>query len=210
MAVVTLLLHDVTCCYDDYVNFLYYKTNCGLTAVPPDIPAETKKAWVNHNFITEISVGIFSNLNSCVELVMDSNKLTVVKSGMFEGLKSLKLLNLGHNQITHIEPGSFSSLKLDELYLDNNRLTKPMDQQELINSQPISITLGNNPLQCDSRMCWMKQAELDKLIIWNKELSWGEPDCENYPDVHWDDVTLYCPASGKKFMLSTKKKKRTK
>ena len=162
-----------------------------------DIPPETKQAWVNHNDITDIPLGIFSNLTSCLELVLDSNKLTVIKSGMFKGLKSLKLLNLGHNRINHIEPGSFRNLQLSELYLDNNRLAKPMNQQELVNSQPIRITLGNNPLQCNSTMCWMKQAEEDKWIIWNKELSWGEPDCANYPHVDWNDVTLYCPAPGK-------------
>ena len=201
MTVFSLLLHDVTCCYNGYVDFKYYKTTCGATEIPTDIPVDAREVWVNHNVIADIPLEIFSNLTWCLELVLDSNKLTVIKSGMFKGLKSLKLLNLGHNRITHIEPGSFANLQLSELYLDNNRLTKPMDQQELVNSQSVRITLGSNPLQCDSSMCWMKQAEEDKWLIWNTELSWDEPDCENYPDADWNDVTLYCPAPGKDFFV---------
>ena len=198
MVVVSLLFRNVICCYHNYLDYRYYKTNCGAAEVPTDIPAEAREAWLNHNYITDIPLGIFSHLKQCFDLELDTNKFTVLKSGMLEGLTSLKRLNLGHNQISHIEPGSFRSLQLTELYLDNNRLIKPMQEKDLIGSQSLTLilTLGNNPLQCDSKMCWIKQAELDGWITWHTTDGWGKPDCENYANVEWDDVNLNCTETG--------------
>ena len=205
IVVVGLLLHDVTyvtCCYDDYRDFKYYKTNCGATEIPTDILAEAREVWLNHNNITEIPLGVFSNLTECFDLELDTNKLTILKSGMFEGLISLKRLNLGHNLIIQIEAGSFENLQLDELYLDHNSLTTPMAEQDLSNSFPVILTLGDNPFHCDSKMCWIKQAERDQLIIWYIVDGWGKPDCQNYPDVQWEDVKLNCSDSGEFCLLS--------
>ena len=199
IVVVSLLFQNIACCYYNYLDYRYYKTKCGATAVPTDIPTEAREVWLNHNFIMDIPLGIFSHLKQCFDLELDTNKLTFLQSGTFDGLKSLKRLNLGHNEITHIEPGSFKNLQLTELNLDNNRLTNPMGKQDLINSQSLILilTLGNNPLRCDSKMCWIKQAERDGWITWHTMDGWGKPDCENYPTVNWDHILLNCCTSGK-------------
>ena len=183
-------------------NFKYYKQHCAATEIPTDISAKAREAWLNHNDIWEIPLGVFSNLTECFDLELDTNKLTILKSGMFDGLASLKRLNLGHNLIIQIEAGSLENLQLDELYLDHNSLTAPMDQQDLSNSFPIVLTLGENPFHCDSKMCWIKQAERDQLIIWYIVDGWGEPDCQNYPNVELDDVKLNCSDSGEFGLLS--------
>ena len=194
--VVSLLLNDATCCYEDYVDFKYYKTTCGATEVPKDIPTEAREVWVNNNYITDIPLGIFSNLTECFDLELDTNKLTILKSGMFEGLMSLRRLNLGHNVITNIEAGSFEKLALDELYLDHNSLTTPMVEQDLSNSFSLILTLGKNLFHCDNEMCWIKEAERDGRITWFTEDGYGKPECQNYPDVEWDEVILDCFDSG--------------
>ena len=196
IVVVSLLLNDVTCCYEDNVDFKYYKTICEATEIPRDIPVEAREVWVNHNYITDIQLGVFSNLTECFDLELDTNKLTILKSGMFEGLKSLRRLNLGHNVITQIETGSFENLQLDELYLDHYSLTSPIVEQDVSNSFPFILTLGENLFHCDSAMCWIKEAKRDGRIIWLTEDGFGKPECQNYPDVEWDDVRLDCSDSG--------------
>ena len=71
-----------------------------------------------------------------------------------------------------------------------------MDEKDLIQSLNPFLFLDENPLQCDSRMCWIKDAERDGRIKlkdkWNPK-----PQCVNYPGVHWDNIKLTCDASGK-------------
>ena len=59
----------------------------------------------------------------------------------------------------------------------------------------ITLLIENNPLQCDSGICWIKQGEEDGWIIFPEER--GKPDCENYPDVPWDNLMNICPATSK-------------
>ena len=100
---------------------------------------------------------------------------------MFRGLKYLKVPGSGSNRISYIEAGAFVNLTLTHLWLKNNPL------ETLINET-------DNPLVCDARMCWVKQSG---LISWTRLC--GKPECKNYPGVDWDNVTLDCLLTGRRF-----------
>ena len=49
-------------------------------------------------------------------------------------------------------------------------------------------------------MCWIKQADRDGWMALNYTQNddfWNKPDCANYPDRDWDDITLSCPPEGR-------------
>ena len=141
------------------------------------------------NKISDIDPGSFFRLPKCTHLWLPFNQLTYLKAEPFKGLVSLDLLDLYSNQISFIEDGTFSHLpRIRVIYLSNNNLVTP--------PQTHFLFLDGNPLHCDSRMCWLKQAERDgKLKLrgrWNHK-----PQCVNYPGLHWDNITLICDESGK-------------
>ena len=126
---------------------------------------------------------------------------------MWKGLDSLKELHLYHNLISHIEPSSFARLKeLRGLYMERNKLTT-LEQNVFDDLVPNNLVLGinHNPLQCDSRMCWIKQGEEDgwiKLFHEARGITWSKPSCVNYPGFRWDDVTITCPSVGESSIFS--------
>ena len=142
------------------------------------------------NNISDIDPEAFLSLQECIENIwLGNNQLTCLRAGTFKGLVALDQLDLHSNQISFIEPGTFSDLPLiSVLYLDNNRLVTPMAEQDLIQSQDLFLSLTKNPLFCDSRMCWIKEAERDGRI----KLRGSKSQCVNYPNVHWDDIKLPC------------------
>ena len=172
----------------------YVQTLCRLTEVPEDIPAQAREVWLDGNFITHIRDGVFQHLMVCTELFLDQNDLTEVRAGMWEGLTSLTMLSLSFNQISTIPVGAFNTLtSLERLYLSYNQLVTLV---EGVFNTPLrtslELTLNRNPLQCDVRMCWIKQAEWVGHITWD---TWGgdrRPQCKNQPGVHWDNITLNC------------------
>ena len=177
---------------------IYRNQGCKVNKIPSDIPAESSQVWLNDNQIDEIEAGTLSNLTDCILLNLDANNLTHITADMWQGLNSLKQLRLWHNLISYIEPGSFESLsKLEGLYLHNNRLTT-LEQNVFgtLIPQKLTLILSDNPLVCDSRMCWIKQGEEEgQLTLY--EVGGQKPSCEDFPGVPWDDVTIICPTPGK-------------
>ena len=150
------------------------------------------------NQISDIDPGAFLSLQQCTDLWLSYNKLKCLRAGTFKGLVSLVLLDLYSNQISFIEDGTFSHLPLIRgLYLNNNLLVTIMDEQDLIQSQNLFLFLDGNRLQCDSRMCWIKDAERDGRVRLQVKSRDHKPQCVNYPGMHWDNITLACNASGK-------------
>ena len=190
-------LHYVTCeCDSNFTSdHIFRMKNCGLIQVPTNISAETKGVGLSHNHITDIEAGVFAHLTKCVELALSDNKLVRIRKNMFQGLRSLKKLKLGHNQISHIEYGSFVSLHLTHLYLASNHITK-LEQGDVFKSDHLTLLLGNNPLQCDWKICWIKDGEREEWINLSKG-SYGKPYCANFPDVPWDSITAFCSVTGK-------------
>ena len=150
------------------------------------------------NQISDIDPGSFLPLQQCTYLWLPYNQLTCLRAGTFKGLESLDLLDLHSNKISFIEQGTFSHLPLIRvLYLNKNNLVTPMDEKDLIQSQNLFLFLDDNPLlQCDSRMCWIKNAERDGRLKLNGRRN-PKPQCVNYPAVHWDNIKLPCNVSGK-------------
>ena len=218
----TILLNGATArCKDQYRNKKYTKRRCKITQIPKDIPQEATELDLYSNQIKDIPSGTFKNLWSledldlrfntiedidpetflplqqCTGLWLSNNQLTCLRAGTFKGLVSLDVLDLFSNQISFIEDGTFSHLPLIRiLYLNKNNLVTPMDEKDLIQSQNPFLFLDENPLQCDSRMCWIKDAERDGRVKLRGR--WDHtPQCKNYPGVHWDNIKLTCDASGK-------------
>ena len=148
---------------------------------------------LDNNGIYNIEGKSFSHLPQCSKLDLNVNKLTQIRADMFPGMFSLRELDLRQNQISHIEYGSFTqTVKLQHLYLSSNRLrTIEQDMFFLPQQGEITLRIEDNPLRCDSRLCWMKQGEDNGWITFPEER--GKPDCENYPDVPWDNITNICP-----------------
>ena len=95
-------LSNVICvCREEYTGVNYFKTDCGLIQVPPDLPAQAKEVRLENNEITSIPEETFLHLNQCIRLFLKRNRLTHLKSGMFEGLQSLRELYL-HDTIVSV------------------------------------------------------------------------------------------------------------
>ena len=52
------------------------------------------------------------------------------------------------------------------------------------------LQIDNNPLVCDARLCWLKEAELEGWIRYNA-LYDDPPECANI-DEYWYYVELNC------------------
>ena len=160
-------------------------------------PRLLKDLDLRSNKISDIDPGAFLSLQQCTDLWLPYNQLTCLRVDTFKGLVSLDLLDLYSNQISFIEDGAFSHLpRIRVLYLNNNRLVTLMGEQDLIQSQNLFLFLDGNPLHCDSRMCWIKDAERDGRIKLKGRRN-PKPQCVNNPGVHWDNIKLTCDASGK-------------
>ena len=183
-----------------------------------------KELILENNFITEIQTAAFFHLEQCSDINIKGNKLTRIHKDMFIGLPFLETLSLSDNKINNIEPGTFVKLSklmildlsknkisniapqtfteqtLSRIHLHGNQLTT-LERNVFGSQHPTNLTLllSDNPVQCDSRICWIKEAERDGWITLNALLpdaSWSKPDCVNYPGVDWDNITLSCPAEG--------------
>ena len=164
---------------------------------------------VMYNKISNLERSAFDHIPQCTELWLYDNELSHVRADAFEKLPELIILDLAKNKMLGIELGTFTKqTKLKRLYLHRNRLTTM--RRNVFSSQHqtnLTLLLAINPLLCDKKMCWIKQAERDGWITLNYTNhlgSWTKPDCGNYPDHTWDSITLSCPLKGNCLRVSTK------
>ena len=189
---------------DMFVAHMYQRTGCGLTQVPSEIPAEATLVRLDNNKISVISPAAFSNLTKCTILWLSGNKLINISAAVFDNMSQLKVLNLENNQIDNIQSGAFAKLTaMKVLNLQGNALTT-LERDVFGKLYPTYLTLllSRNPLECDSRICWIKQFERDGWIMlnYNRDNNFlPKPDCTNYPGQNWDNVTLTCPSEGTDF-----------
>ena len=59
----------------------------------------------------------------------------------------------------------------------------------------LHLSLDGNPLHCDERMTWIKIGQEEGWIEFDD--SYSPPECENYPGVPWNNITLPGNTSGK-------------
>ena len=159
---------------------------------------------LQYNKISNIHSSAFDHIPHCTELWFYANELTYIRTDTFEKLPQLAKLELSKNRLFDIESGTFTKqklLKLLHLHSRSNRLTTL--QRNALSSQHqtnLTLLLAVNPLLRDSTMCWIKQAGRDGWITLNYIQNgdfWNKPDCANYPDRDWDDITLSCPPEGR-------------
>ena len=158
-----------------------------------------KQLSIAINEVKNLPHKAFLGLAKLEELTLNYNDLTQVRAGMFEGLFALKVLYLYDNDITSLGPGAFNNLPhLYWLLLsDNNLETVEMSSfmdPSCPNEHPIDLAalLESNPLQCDERLCWLKEADRKKWIT-PDILPFAPVTCANYPgETYWKDVNLNC------------------
>ena len=188
-----LLSSSVNCkCQSREEGDKYYRIDCGLSAIPSDMPSAVTEVHLNRNSITTIPPSANSQLKNCVLLSLSQNHLTKISQQMFSGLASLESLFLDENQIFYIEAGAFSSLsKLTDVRLANNNLTLlPSDVFGITASthpKHLELFLSGNPLVCNWRFVWVKKAE---EAGWLTLVIQSLPECTNYKNVHWRRITL--------------------
>ena len=173
------------------------------------------------NSIHDIEDGTYNGLVRLVSLSLGSNSLRSLRYGMFQGLKRLVLLDLNYNNINTIENGTFSDMinlnelhlqenhlkqlnaeaflgleSLEKLYLQNNRLTAL--ESSVLGELPhhLVMTLSGNPLQCDRKLCWLKQEEQEQSIAW-LAVSFVQVDYEPQCAGTTDWKTWQCSDNGK-------------
>ena len=160
--------------------------------------------YLYSNQISHIEPLTFMNLTSLIHLILHNNNLTQIHRNIFHGLESLEELRLGNNQIYSIETGSFqSSPYLRILGLSGNLITLltpgvfhelNIPDDVMIHPVELEISLSDNPVFCNWRLAWMKEAEVDGWVTWFSELEGddGKVECINYVSTNttWDDISL--------------------
>ena len=179
------------CRYETSSDGSYYRTQCGLTDVPPDIPPTVTEIHLNNNSISTIQPNAFSHLTKCAFLSLSQNHLTKINQQMFSALTSVKHLFLEGNQIFHIESGAFSSLPslVDVKLADNNLILLPAEAFGVTAStHPVELrlSLGGNPLICNYRFEWVKKGEEDGWLSLDEQ---SLPQCTNYEYANWRGIT---------------------
>ena len=119
---------------------------------------------LRHNLISVISNEAFINVPSLQRLYFKNNKLQCISKIMFVGLYSSKELDLSKNKIVLIENLSFGMMNnLEQLSLQENNLET---LSELVfegivqpKNKNIHLSLRNNSLECDTRLCWINDAD---------------------------------------------------
>ena len=150
---------------------------------------------LQHNQITALRAGMFQGLVALAHLSLASNKINVIQDNAFFTLKKLQKLYLSNNDLGTLSIRAFNGLdSLTHLYLYENYLTTlPADTfshlprpLELLLHLPNNDLPPNNPIECDSKLCWLKQEELQGTITWlSRGSSVFKPRCAN--GIVWDN-----------------------
>ncbi len=130
-----------------------------IRKVPKDVFKSMPSLYymeLSSNLISVIENEAFIQVPSLQELHLYSNNLTCISNQMFSGLTNLRNIHLYNNQIFLIEKQSFAMMKnLQELLLSRNQL-KSLSQSVFASNVQLSLLLDHNPIQCDLRLCWLK------------------------------------------------------
>ncbi len=110
---------------------------------------------------------------------------------MFTGLYHLSVLRLQRNNISFIEDDSFAMMhNLLELDLSHNNLKSL--SVSIFGIDPttmIALILKHNPLQCDSRLCWIRNDNEPDWIHLHDPYDTFCVDPDKVPLYSWSDLT---------------------
>ncbi len=111
---------------------------------------------------------------------------------MFTGLYQLSVLRLQRNTISFIEDDSFAMMNnLLELDLAHNNL-KSLSVSifgEIDPARVIGLILKHNPLQCDSRLCWIRDDKEPDWIHLQYPYETFCVDPDKVPLYSWSELT---------------------
>ncbi len=124
---------------------------------------------LRYNQISTIADYAFNGVPSVTIIELQYNQLDVIRTYMFSGLVNLRELYLYNNHIRTIESGSFrDNIALNILALQENELQnvpRCMFDPENHPAALYPLYLYNNPLKCESSLCWLKRAEGDWITL---------------------------------------------
>ena len=119
---------------------------------------------LTNNYIATIFPEAFSGLIPLKKLYLGNNYLSEIHGNMWVGLQSLERLDLQGKRLTDIPRHGISHMPLlATLELSSNHLTtlrddviNPDDYPDSYGHPPrLRINLSNNPIECDSGLCWL-------------------------------------------------------
>ena len=170
-----ILVHSGSGCYFAYLEskYGYYRTSCGLTQVPPDIPTEAKMVQLVDNSISNIKLRTFEHLRYCVHLSLSKNDLVHLSPGMFAGIQHLKELWLDSNSISDIEANAFVNLTMcSELHLADNKLSHlRLGMFDGLRSLK-ELWLDKNSISDIEAGCFMNLVECTELVLHTNRLTY--------------------------------------
>ena len=152
-----------------------------------DIPPRSTQIYIDHNNISDITNNPFIDNIVCTILSLDYNRLVTVRASYWVGLWALRLLSLQMNQIQYIQSSAFSSLpKLEGLYLTENQIQTLAANIFIPRPHPLQLelTLKRNPLEFDSRLCWLLKGVEDGRISGVKLPSLKSLKCMSSEEKH--------------------------
>ena len=154
---------------------------------------------------------MWEGLTALAELDLDNNKLLTIEPGRFYTLPRLSKLRLSGNQLNALNWNIFSTVQTGSLSDSSSDLTEtPGSKTSHRHPSNLTLSLHDNPLVCNSDLCWLKQGEKDGWLKWytavkSLQLTFlaHKPHCANQPCRTWDNIILNC--SGKSKMILFKK-----
>lgn len=149
----------------------------GLTAIPADLPQDTRillllnnritslaggplsnlsslhRLDLSNNFLDQLPPGLFADLGNLTEIRLRNNSIRGIERDLLQGLPQLRRLDLSLNFLSQLPPGLFDDLStLHWLSLRSNRL-QSLDRMTF---EPLgsleNIQLGDNPWECDCNL----------------------------------------------------------
>ncbi|XP_076840742.1 biglycan b [Brachyhypopomus gauderio] len=120
-------------------------SDLGLTAVPKNIPPDTKLLDLQNNHITELKEHDFKGLSNLYALSLVNNKISKVHPRAFSPMHRLQKLYFSKNQLTAVPRNLPPSLV--ELRIHDNRIKKVAEGTFSGLGSMNCIEMGGNPLQ---------------------------------------------------------------
>ena len=112
----------------------------------------------DHNLITQIPAGTFSNYANLAYFSLYNNSLIQLESEVFKGLSNLEILSLNSNHIQDTSLTAFKGLEsLKELSLYSNSLTSLSSRMFEYLPSLVYISLYDTPLHCDCCLQWISK-----------------------------------------------------
>ena len=122
-----------------------------------------KELWLTGNRLTEITSGMFNGLHQLEKLGIAQNSIASINS--LANLQNLNMLNLQDNNLRQLPFGVFDGLtSLTKLFLDRNNLTTIDSRVFDVFDEGLELSLSQNPLVCDERLCWLRERIQDGRI----------------------------------------------